>query len=454
MLPEPSQIELSGASRYRRGRRALLDVAVAAQHFDRFGDDHRRALAEPVLERRRRDAPAQALRLPLRRSNVDASRSASDAPLRLRSRDRRARSASAAAPTAAGRTRAGAAHGAVPAPPRCLHHAGAADRAIEPRVLDHFDDHLHAAAFVAEQPGGAPSNSTSHDAFERLPSLSFSRCRRTALRVPSGRTRGRKKHDRPFGRSAPAPDARRTSVPRRTTCVRSAGIRRPPDRLGARRWRARPSRPGARSCPCRSAPRSSAAPATRADRSRATGCAAAIRRQPRHGAGVPAQQRHGGEGHRQRTLGAVLDFGSASGTPPREPPARRRALRSTARRARLRSSPASTARATPDRIRPRRCDCRSGRAFEARRRAIGARRQRRHLGAAERRAPLGQPIVRPCRAAPLDGGAQRAIAQIEVASLVRRRLVGVGRPSRDYAAGGRSALFGRKTLQTSSCVSM
>ena len=40
----------------------------------------------------------------------------------------------------------------------------------------------------------APSNSTSADAFERLPSLSFSRLIRTALRVPSGRTRGSRKH--------------------------------------------------------------------------------------------------------------------------------------------------------------------------------------------------------------------------------------------------------------------
>src|SRR5215831_1885018 len=44
----------------------------------------------------------------------------------------------------------------------------------------------------------APSNSTSLDALERLPSLSLRRCRRTALRAPSSRKRGRKKHDRPL----------------------------------------------------------------------------------------------------------------------------------------------------------------------------------------------------------------------------------------------------------------
>ena len=43
----------------------------------------------------------------------------------------------------------------------------------------------------------APSNSTSLDAFERLPSLSFRRWRWKRLRVPSGRQRGSRKHDRP-----------------------------------------------------------------------------------------------------------------------------------------------------------------------------------------------------------------------------------------------------------------
>src|SRR5256885_3113216 len=51
-------------------------------------------------------------------------------------------------------------------------------------------------------PNGQPiasSYSISADAFDRLPSLSFKRCRRIALRVPSGRTRGSRKHDRPPG---------------------------------------------------------------------------------------------------------------------------------------------------------------------------------------------------------------------------------------------------------------
>src|SRR6478735_1794938 len=44
----------------------------------------------------------------------------------------------------------------------------------------------------------APHSSISLDAFERLPSLSLSRwIWKPALRIPSGRTRGRAKHDRP-----------------------------------------------------------------------------------------------------------------------------------------------------------------------------------------------------------------------------------------------------------------
>ena len=47
----------------------------------------------------------------------------------------------------------------------------------------------------------APSNSTSLDAFDLLPTLSFSRCTAMRLRVPSARQRGMKKHDSPAGDS-------------------------------------------------------------------------------------------------------------------------------------------------------------------------------------------------------------------------------------------------------------
>ena len=45
----------------------------------------------------------------------------------------------------------------------------------------------------------APSNSTSLEAFERLPSLSFSRWRWNAFFVPSGSTRGSRKQESPPG---------------------------------------------------------------------------------------------------------------------------------------------------------------------------------------------------------------------------------------------------------------
>jgi len=48
----------------------------------------------------------------------------------------------------------------------------------------------------------ACSYSTSLEAFERLPSLSFRRWNRSPLRVPSSRSRGIRKHDSPPGACA------------------------------------------------------------------------------------------------------------------------------------------------------------------------------------------------------------------------------------------------------------
>src|SRR5690606_289971 len=42
-----------------------------------------------------------------------------------------------------------------------------------------------------------PRYSISDEAFDLLPSLSLSRCTKNGLRVPSGRQRGTRKHDRP-----------------------------------------------------------------------------------------------------------------------------------------------------------------------------------------------------------------------------------------------------------------
>ena len=62
-LPEPSQMPISGASRYSRGMPGLLDVAVAAEAFHRLGGVRRGALAHPVLAAAR----------PIRRSSVSRS---------------------------------------------------------------------------------------------------------------------------------------------------------------------------------------------------------------------------------------------------------------------------------------------------------------------------------------------------------------------------------------------
>ena len=81
------------------------------------------------------------------------------------------------------------------------HQGGGGDRAVEPGMRHHLDDGRDAAAFLADQAGRArPSNSTSLEAFERLPSLSFRRWKWSALTVSSGRKRGTRKHDRPPGR--------------------------------------------------------------------------------------------------------------------------------------------------------------------------------------------------------------------------------------------------------------
>ena len=48
----------------------------------------------------------------------------------------------------------------------------------------------------------ASTNSTSDEAFERLPSLSFSRWKRSALTAPSGRKRGIRKQVSPPGACA------------------------------------------------------------------------------------------------------------------------------------------------------------------------------------------------------------------------------------------------------------
>ena len=153
-----------------------------------------------------------------------------------------------------------------------------------------------------------PSNSTSLEALERLPSLSLRRCRRKTLRVPSGRIRGTAKQPMPSS-SGPGRGTGRTSAPSRTTCARAAGTRRPARRRppGSRSWcwRARRSRPASPSWPCRTW------------RCPSRGRGAARRRSPAavssgsHSAAISGWARsggHGGEGHRHRAAVAGLDL--------------------------------------------------------------------------------------------------------------------------------------------------
>ena len=137
------------------------------------------------------------------------------------------------------------------------HQAGRAERAIEPRVVDHFDNRAHAAPFFAHQCAHRlSSNSTSLEAFERLPSLFFSRCRKKWLRVPSGVQRGSRKHDKPPGAWASTRNASHIGAEQNHLCP-SGDIRRPVRRARparrARCWRARRSRLAFRSSPCRAA---------------------------------------------------------------------------------------------------------------------------------------------------------------------------------------------------------
>ena len=76
----------------------------------------------------------------------------------------------------------------------------------------------------------APWNSTSLEALEWLPSLSFKRWMWKALRRPSGSTRGIKKQEGAAGSPRPFARARgrcRTSAPSRTTCGRSISYSAP-----------------------------------------------------------------------------------------------------------------------------------------------------------------------------------------------------------------------------------
>ncbi len=282
---------------------ALLDVPVAAEALQRLADDGRRPLADPVLADRHRQPAQVAL------ARVERVRpAASPAPSRPRTRPR-GRPARCCI--------SGLSASSPPNARRCAAWWVACATAWRISAVDPSTQSSRVAETISmmvrtprpsapSRRAQVPSSSTSDEAFDRLPSLSLSRCSRNALRDAV------RQHPRaPRSRSArrapgPARGTGRTSAPSRTTCARSAGTRRRP--RAARPgwcWRGRRSRPASRSCPCRPAAR----PSPRARRrpgSYGGGRQAGL---PHRGQGrVGAQGRHRGVGHRHRAAVARLDL--------------------------------------------------------------------------------------------------------------------------------------------------
>ena len=239
-LPEPSQIEASGALAVEARHARLLDVAVAAEALEALDRVRGRALADPVLE----DGVGEAAEL------------GRLARRRRRPRRRRGRGASRAIVAASDSTQRSASTfcisgwsisslaegGAVGGVVERLRDAGAvagggADHAVEAGVVDHLDDRRHAAALLADhaRPGAAEldlAGGVGAVAELVLEPLDVeARCaRRRASSAASGSRRCRTRSGRGRGR-------RRTSAPSRTTCGRRARTRR----RGRRRSAASPS---------------------------------------------------------------------------------------------------------------------------------------------------------------------------------------------------------------------
>ena len=103
-------------------------------------------------------------------------------------------------------------------------------------------------------------------------------------------------------------------------------------------------------------------------------------------------------------------------------------------------------------------DSLAARIMRSKLRRIAVRRvgKRECFGASKRLAPALELYRRVCGAFACNGIPERNVGEIKIAPLVRRRLIGKWRRDQrcDQGVGGRIALFGRKALQTSSCVSI
>ena len=136
------------------------------------------------------------------------------------------------------------------------HQAGRGDRAIQPRQLHHLDDGADALALLADAPGIGAVNSTSDEALERLPSLSFSRWNCIALTEPSGAKARHEETGQPLLRLRQHQEGvahRRRHEPFVAGDPIAIAVA-----LGARHVGcARRCRPASRSCPCRASCRAS-----------------------------------------------------------------------------------------------------------------------------------------------------------------------------------------------------
>ena len=199
-LPAPSQMELSGASRYSRGMPLSSTYPLPPRHSSASAATagarlHTQYLATAVASRRR----AASAGSPAARSNAPATRMASS----VAASDSTARSARTLVISGWSASRR----------PNALRWAAwwvAWATAWRSSAADPTTQSSRVWLTISRmaarpRPGSptsqpvAPSSSTSAEALARLPSLSLSRCRWKPLRPPSGSTRGTRKQLSPAG---------------------------------------------------------------------------------------------------------------------------------------------------------------------------------------------------------------------------------------------------------------
>ena len=199
-FPEPSQIEASGRLAVEPRHPRLLDVAVAAEALERLARVGRGALADPVLEDRGRDAADQG-RLLVAGVGLVEARARATWPATVAASDSTARSASTFCISGCSTSRLPNAE----RPSQWLIAAAVPHRIPVAQPITQSSRVWLTISMIVGTPrpssptirAQAARNSTSLEAFERLPSLSLSRWMWKRLRSPSGVKRGSRKHERP-----------------------------------------------------------------------------------------------------------------------------------------------------------------------------------------------------------------------------------------------------------------